>query len=897
MSERPSRPRRSAAATSSSYTHLLQPINLTSSSSSSNDDDNDSDSDSTKRKKRLKKKKTSFIPEQESDSEFEIPVKPEQGEEEDDDEDDDEDLLLEVGSEEEDDGPSGQGEEDMSDIATSGGEIDQGSPDPKTRGGGKGKTRNNKPLEYSSNGKQPRRSLVITKGTLPPLDQPEGEGGRGEFRRALPNRTILSGLDSQYSSFVPHYLPPQIKLSSTPTSTYSTAKIETSKKPTKGQTDKDSSSLLEEWTANPFAPERALVRDVGWYKGKWKETQDQNEEGEGESAVMNEKWGGWYQEIKFDENKDFEKVQQHEIDSRLPSQTFHARPIPFHKLTVSKTQEASKPSENANGTEDTSATEETAAGVEQLELEEEENGKRKVFVGDVNGEGEQEITLNRFESIPLNSFLPRKPGHLINVGGPVAGLSWLPRLNGPSTKEYLAISTISSPSLTLSHPPNLTDSKLSSMIQIWSLYSPHPEKTLTVETKTTKEEEEEEEDEEIFKFEIGLLCGENEGEAKDLQWCPRGGTLKTTTTTTTTGDEMDLDNDQDNEIESESRDSLGVLAGVFTDGKIKVFVVPGPERVREKQGGRDETVYLKAKKVLELALPNTSCLSFSWGSWETIAAGCLNGYIAVWYVGDALRKGLSNLRPTHYLPVHSCAIRSIAFVNSPPPSNSFDSNGSFNLSGDPNRIAAVGYDGSTTVTDLREVEGAGSAVFLHERSATYSVAFSPQSGCIYADDQDDRIRAYFLKSLDYGLSKRIGAHRGTIWSLATSDHHPFVLSSSSDGTVSMHSGVRALRRRRVRGHFSQKLYSIEFEREIGKWRMRDNFQVEHRTALDSVASGGGKAATSGGEVPLTSIVAWPQEVQLNKVCWHPNLERSALVASGGNWGCVRIDCVEGVGER
>lgn len=42
----------------------------------------------------------------------------------------------------------------------------------------------------------------------------------------------------------------------------------------------------------------------------------------------------------------------------------------------------------------------------------------------------------------------------------------------------------------------------------------------------------------------------------------------------------------------------------------------------------------------------------------------------------------------------------------------------------------------------------------------------------------------------------------------------------------MHSGVRALRRRRVKGHFSQKVYSLDFERETGKWRMKDNWQVE-----------------------------------------------------------------------
>lgn len=148
--------------------------------------------------------------------------------------------------------------------------------------------------------------------------------------------------------------------------------------------------------------------------------------------------------------------------------------------------------------------------------------------------------------------------------------------------EYLAISTVSSPALTLSHPPNLTSSKPTSIIQIWSLNSPHPEKTLTVETETSEQEGEGE----SFKFEMGLLCGDNEGEAKDLQWCPKGGSG--TSTSSSKEDEMDLDLESRNDY---YRDRLGVLAGVFTDGKVKVFIVPNPERVREKQGGGDETVY------------------------------------------------------------------------------------------------------------------------------------------------------------------------------------------------------------------------------------------------------------------------------------------------------------------
>lgn len=283
MSDRPSRPRRSAPT---SYKHLLAPFALTSSSSS----ENDSDSDSTKRAKLLKKKKTNFIPSEESGSEFEAPPKGQEADEEEEESEDAEEAVVT-----EDEGPSGQGEEDMSDIASSGGEIDQGSPGPSGRKRGKSTKVNKGEGNEAKPG--PRRSMVVTKGALP-----AGENeGREDSQRATANRVIPSGLDPQYSSFVPHYLPPSLILS-TSTSTYSTAAVGPSKKSTKGKSDKDSSTLIERWTANPFAPEKTLVRDVGWEKGKWKDEED--------ASGVYERWGGWYEEIRMNE-EDFA-----EVDSR-----------------------------------------------------------------------------------------------------------------------------------------------------------------------------------------------------------------------------------------------------------------------------------------------------------------------------------------------------------------------------------------------------------------------------------------------------------------------------------------------------------------------------------------------------------------------------------------------------
>lgn len=43
---------------------------------------------------------------------------------------------------------------------------------------------------------------------------------------------------------------------------------------------------LEGWSLTPFGPERELLQDLGWWKGKW------GEEG------MRSKWGGWYEDVR-----------------------------------------------------------------------------------------------------------------------------------------------------------------------------------------------------------------------------------------------------------------------------------------------------------------------------------------------------------------------------------------------------------------------------------------------------------------------------------------------------------------------------------------------------------------------------------------------------------------------
>ncbi|GAA5888249.1 hypothetical protein JCM5296_000246 [Sporobolomyces johnsonii] len=852
------RPRRSAPT---SYTHLLQPLELT----SSEDDNDDHPPGPAAKNKAKRKRKAPYIPEDDSGSEFELGAGGKAGSAAAESSSSDDDLASVEHTE-----SDNASQEDEEDLTASASGSDLGSaPGGRGRGRGRGRARGGtsgrgRATARASTGATapPSRSLVITTGAA--LSSPST---RDRPPRAVPPSNLPpSGLDVQYSSFGPLFVPPSVTLESSSQSLSSSA-IKTSSKKGKGRGDRDVSSLLDRATANPFYPLKGLVRDLGWYKGKW------TDEG------VSHRWGGWFDELELKED-DVVALDEETLAERLPHQVYHNRPLPHFKVTDSTPADPTAERDSSAPPERTPVD---GTGDADGESPATQADTRKILVGRINGEDEQEVEIERFSSVRLDSFLPKKPGHLLNAGGPVSGLSWLPRTDAPSSKEYLAVSTISSSALPLQHPPALSSpsSRSTSMIQIWSLDTSSPS-DLQIETSSSSEDQGA-----GAKLELGLCLGEGAGEALEVAWCPRGGSGEGE------GQAMDVDGEE-GKIKQ-----LGVLASVLTDGSVEVYAVPDPEEVRERQGKKEgEAVFVKAKRVVQLRLPDTSCVALSWGSPDVIAAGCMNGHIAVWNVGDALRAGRPTARPTHYLPVHSSPIRSMTFVLAPPPSTVNPAQQ--DLDADPVWIVSTGLDGNTIMSDLRESGSAGSGSLLHERSSGYAVAFSPHLGCVYGHDQDDRLRAYFLKASELGNSKRIGAHRGTVWSLAASPHHSFIASASADGTCQITSGLRALRRRRVRGHFGLKVFKLEFERESGRWRMLDNFHVEQRSALDpyniSVATKGKAAKAKSDDAPLISTAAWPLEIGVSRVAWHPNLDRACLLASGMSCGLVRLDWVEGANE-
>lgn len=122
--------------------------------------------------------------------------------------------------------------------------------------------------------------------------------------------------------------------------------------------------------------------------------------------------------------------------------------------------------------------------------------------------------------------------------------------------EYLAVTTISSPSTIISR----STSPSLSLIQIWSLDTSVASDFAQITHEQLGGS--------AMRLELGLAV--KVGDGGEVKWCPRGGTSG----------------------EMGEGDRLGILAGAFGDGAVSLFAVPDPVKLKQRKGvEEEETMY------------------------------------------------------------------------------------------------------------------------------------------------------------------------------------------------------------------------------------------------------------------------------------------------------------------
>lgn len=486
--------------------------------------------------------------------------------------------------------------------------------------------------------------------------------------------------------------------------------------------------------------------------------------------------------------------------------------------------------------------------------------------------GEQtRVVFDMFDSHATSEYFEGGQSYVFNAGSPVWGIDWCPihPEDRPfrQFKQYLAVAPFPS----RSHAPCIgakVQRPAPACVQIWTLRS--REHDGSVGEGTAKSQEPGEVNCEM------VLCLDS-GPAQEIKWCPLPA-----------HDRWDIGRQMG------TARKLGILAGTFEDGSLSIYVVPDPADINHPQRDRSLPVFVKlSDPALRIELEGTSCWSFDWANSEVLAAGCTNGYIAVYDVGDALNRGIGpNLLPTHFISVHQSAIRAIAWMRVPPTS----SNGLPTTSADPTVIASGGYDGVECLTDIREPHG---HVVNRTRDVINTASYSVFAAGPIMIDHDNTVKAYSVSPSMLGRGHILMEPDGPVWSVNASDYHPQLAVGSADGSCSTTNLLKSTRRGGLVPFFVHKVYQMDFSRKSGEFRMLERFlpHVTQEKGPNAKAKAKARAVEEDDDPTESnfSTGVWPPEIGVHRVVWNDGngLGCVPLLASGTGSGLCRVDWLPG----
>jgi len=356
---------------------------------------------------------------------------------------------------------------------------------------------------------------------------------------------------------------------------------------------------------------------------------------------------------------------------------------------------------------------------------------------------------------------------------------------------------------------------------------------------------------------------------RSLSWCP-----------------CSVKDDEDEDMELEH---LGLLAGVWLDGHIRILDINIP-----KQEG---VAYIHlSKAAFDSKPPDTIVTCLTWLSPGSIAAACADGHVAIWNIAqhlDSVRgckhpvKNIPVPRPWFFKRVHETYIVSI-------------------VSGYPSRPWAIftnSLDGYCRLTDVRDPEADNANLKRVRVNRPALIWHDATQQMIISDDNWD-ITSHYLRV--FPTREIITRWTAMVLNLAQSSFHSSVLVSCSDGSVGAANVARRMKRMKHNSSNAIATRNIWFRYEWRDavqpdWniprdetnpvdqdvltrplsRFLDGFKGEHiktaNYALENIKNG------------QSYNTVYERETAVTHVCWNPNLEWSTWAAAATGTGLIRIE--------
>ncbi|KAJ5293979.1 hypothetical protein PENANT_c009G04057 [Penicillium antarcticum] len=426
-----------------------------------------------------------------------------------------------------------------------------------------------------------------------------------------------------------------------------------------------------------------------------------------------------------------------------------------------------------------------------------------------------------------------REGWILNLGHKITCMAWAPNHDGLT--QYLAVAVPITEEQKKPHKADWNE-PLSSLkpsppfpcaIQIWEFKAKTSDtstKTLDMESKPQLRQ---------------ALCAEW-GDLTRMSWCrlPRAK------------------RDEDDE---KGTKSIGLLAGVWGDGKVKVLDI-------KLRRGSKETEYIKLHSpAFEAKPPSAICTCVTWMSPSDIAVGCSNGFVAIWNIASSASEPL----PFFYRPIHSTWVLDITSV----------------YPNHPQHAITISMDGETYMWSILDPV-ADKVSTVRMRMPAPHISYSPILQSAVSGDEQEYARLIPIRR--FFTSNGIGRFSSNVSALAPcSFSHPCVLYGSAAGEVL---GVNPFRR--VVYNKEQVFQQMWFTHEwvpsskagtAGTSRFFDGYRadnqrlVKHKTTDTKPITG------------ITTSTIYEEGTHVTALGWNPNPSCCAWASAALGSGLVRVE--------
>ncbi|KAL0074594.1 hypothetical protein J3Q64DRAFT_1853627 [Phycomyces blakesleeanus] len=343
-------------------------------------------------------------------------------------------------------------------------------------------------------------------------------------------------------------------------------------------------------------------------------------------------------------------------------------------------------------------------------------------------------TIDLFEVISLDETIKHKRGFIVNTGGSIWGLDFVPKRPSVDSRplvEYLAVSGYRGANEE-HHNINEIQKDYQNCIQIWEC-----DRTVSEDTPTKKPR-------------LRMCMVHNFGVCHDLKWCPYGAYEEIPT-------------------EKGTWAKLGILAMACGDNTVRLLVVPHPNTFREHK----ETVYLRIQDSrYKFSLPRVYCKTISWGGHSLLACGYTSGGIVLQNVKMALSADdLPDQKDTiiHHIIHHEDSVESIAWLGSL----------------ESQYFVSTGRSGILLAHDLQDIR---TRIEVNRVAGTrHAVTWTGDNliSIINSENNVHGISACNGSCFQFVKHGKYTSHFGLVWTIAASEHHGIIVSGCSDGYVCM----------------------------------------------------------------------------------------------------------------